>query len=62
MKTTLAERFRGFTAIPDQIEKASEDAAAAAQGIAILVAIAGLVALLALSVSLMALERTSRGN
>jgi hypothetical protein len=53
---TLAQRFKQYAAIPDQLEEAT-------RGIAALVAIAGLIALLALGLSVVALERTYRyGN
>jgi len=52
---TLAQRMKQYTEIPDQLERAT-------RGIAALVTITGLIALLALAISFVALERTSRGH
>jgi hypothetical protein len=52
---TLTERFKQYAAIPDQLEQTT-------RGIAALVAIAGLIALLALGLSVVALERTRHAH
>jgi len=51
----LKTRFQQYAAIPDQVDNAI-------RGIAALVTIAGLIALLALGISVVALERTSRAH
>lgn len=51
MTVKFRERMEQFTSIPDRLERTTN-------GIAALVSIAGLIALLALAVSIVALERT----
>lgn len=52
---TIAQRVKQYAEIPVQLERAT-------RGIAALVTIAGLVALLALAISFVALERTSHAH
>ena len=52
---TLAQRMKQYTEIPVQLQRAT-------RGIATLVTIAGLIALLALAISVVALERTSHAH
>lgn len=51
MTVKLRERMEQFTSIPERLERTTN-------GIAALVTIAGLIALLALAMSIIALERT----
>jgi hypothetical protein len=51
----LTQRFKQYAAIPEQMDRAI-------RGIAVLVSIVGLIALLALGLSVVALERTSHAH